>query len=219
MKENKGCFYIGYEGNKRSENKFIEPFLNLDGINKIVEPFCGTSSFSRWIYENYGDKYEYFSNDIDAGLISWLINVKQDGCKKYFDYTNKLLKGLTKERHNEYIADYKKYPTSSLNYFYYRKIYNYRRGLFPIRLVDKEQDYKKYLHLDVFYKKCNLSCVDYLEFMEKYKNDPAALIYLDPPYFTACNEFYGGVESIDSDMNIIDNTYMFVYFIEYLRNA
>ncbi len=32
MKENKGSFYIGYVGNKRSENKFIEPFLNLDAI-------------------------------------------------------------------------------------------------------------------------------------------------------------------------------------------
>ncbi len=92
MKENKGCFYIGYVGNKRSENKLLEPFLNLDGIKKIVEPFCGSSSFSRWIYENYADKYDYFSNDIDAGLIAWLKDVKKDGCKGYFEYTNKQLK-------------------------------------------------------------------------------------------------------------------------------
>ena len=95
MKENKSNFYFGYPGNKRSENKLLEPYLKLDDIDKIIEPFCGTSSFSRFIYANYGDKYTYYSNDIDTGLINWLNDVKIYGCKKYFDYTNARLKGLT----------------------------------------------------------------------------------------------------------------------------
>ncbi len=99
MKQNKGCFYTGYVGNKRSENPLLEPYLNLNGINKIIEPFCGSSAFSRWIYENYEGQYEYYSNDIDAGLIAWLKDIKQDGCKKYFDYSNEQLIGLTKEKH------------------------------------------------------------------------------------------------------------------------
>ncbi len=83
----------------------------------------------------------------------------------FFDYTNAQLKELTIEKHKEHIKNYKENPTVPNYYFYYNKIYNYRRGLFPVRLVDKEQDWTKYKHLDEFYKICNLTCVDYLGYM------------------------------------------------------
>jgi len=219
MKENKSNFYFGYPGNKRSENKLLEPYLNLDGIDKIIEPFCGTSSFSRFIYANYGDKYAYYSNDIDTGLITWLKDVQKDGCKKYFDYTNNLLKGLTREQHKNYIQCYKQNLNNPYYYFYYNKIYNYRRTLYPEKLANKTQDYTKYKQLDEFYKKCILSNLDYIEYLKQYKDDPAALVYFDPPYFNACNVFYGGIESVDSNMNIIDNTYIFGYISDYLKTA
>ena len=44
-------FYISYAGNKRREMKEIEPFIDLKGIKKIVEPFCGSSAFSFHIYD------------------------------------------------------------------------------------------------------------------------------------------------------------------------
>ena len=219
MKENKSNFYFGYPGNKRSENKLLEPYLSLEGIDRFVEPFCGTSSFSRFIYANYGDKYAYFSNDIDNGLITWLKDVQIYGCKKYFDFTNERLKGLTRERHKNYIQCYKQNPINPYYYFYYNKIYNYRRSLYPERLVDKTQDWTKYKHLDEFYKICRLSNLDYINYLETFKDDENALIYLDPPYFNACNTFYGGIESVDKDMNIIDNTYIFSYILNYLKEA
>ena len=63
------------------------------------------------------------------------------------------------------------------------------------------------------------------ELIAKYKKDSINKFnyyynyYLDPPYFATCNTFYPFIESVDSDMNAIDSTYMFVYFVEYLRTA
>ena len=54
---------------------------------------------------------------------------------------------------------------------------------------------------------------------ETFKDDDAALIYLDPPYFNACNTFYGGIVSVDSNMNILDNTYIFIYILNFLKEA
>jgi len=39
-------FPICYIGNKRQEFKYIEPLLNFDGIENIIEPFCGSSAIS-----------------------------------------------------------------------------------------------------------------------------------------------------------------------------
>lgn len=39
-------FYFAYTGSKRLDYKFMRDYINLDNINKIVEPFCGSSAFS-----------------------------------------------------------------------------------------------------------------------------------------------------------------------------
>ena len=184
------CFYFAYEGNKRTENKLLINYLDLKNIKNIVEPFCGSSSFSRWIYKNYDNDFTYYSNDINSNLISFLKNIKEKGCKQFFDFSNEKLKDITIDQHKEIVDAYKKDNSNPFLYWYYHKIYTFRKGIFPSRCVNKIQNYNKYTTHDEFYKKCNLSSDDYKIIMEKFKDDQTAIIYLDPPYFNACNTYY-----------------------------
>ncbi len=137
------CFYFAYEGNKRTENKLLINYLDLKNIKNIVEPFCGSSSFSRWIYKNYDNDFTYYSNDINSNLISFLNNIKEEGCKQFFDYSNEKLKDLTIEHHRDLIKEYKEDSTNPFLYWYYNKIFNFRKGLYPSRSVNKIQNHKK----------------------------------------------------------------------------
>ena len=55
-------FYFSYAGNKRNELKYIEELINLDLYDNIVEPFGGSCSFSRYIYEKDNSKKFYISD-------------------------------------------------------------------------------------------------------------------------------------------------------------
>ena len=79
----KNHFLISYFGNKRQEVKIIyeELKFNDDNINTyyIVEPFCGSSAMSYYIWLNNRDKtnFKYILNDNNKFIID-LYNIAKD---------------------------------------------------------------------------------------------------------------------------------------------
>ena len=61
-------FILPYAGNKRNEYKYLKKYLNFDGIQNIIEPFCGTSaiSFNIWLEH---PNFHFYLNDINKDLI------------------------------------------------------------------------------------------------------------------------------------------------------
>ena len=70
-----------------------------------------------------------------------------------------------------------------------------------------------------FFKQSKITCLDYKEILEKYKNNENAFIYLDPPYLDSYNSGYGKYhgKTYDDKLNIIDNTAMYIDFLELLK--
>ena len=55
----------------------------------------------------------------------------------------------------------------------------------------------------------------------KYKDNENAFLYLDPPYMDSFNAGYGTYhhESHNKDLKIIDNTEMYIKFLDILKNG
>lgn len=223
------CFYFAYFGNKRTEFKYIEELLKDVKYDKFIEPFCGSCSTSYLNYYSGLDKIDYYLNDNDKDLIDFLKDVKQNGCKTYFEFCKEYTtKDFTREKHNKQIDKYKENKHTLHDYFYYNKVYNFRKAIFPDPNVRKISDvnYLKYDKWDKFFcdKHVNLSNLDYIEIMEKFKDDENALIYLDPPYFSSFNGAYSdytnNTSNVVDGIDIVkDNTFMYVYFVNFIKTC
>jgi site-specific DNA-adenine methylase len=66
----KNPFYMPYAGNKRTEaEKIYSSILSYDNIETIVEPFCGSCSFSYYCsIQNKDKKFKYVLNDSNGFL-------------------------------------------------------------------------------------------------------------------------------------------------------
>ena len=78
----KNHFFYPYVGNKREEVEHIYNLLDLNNIDTIVEPFCGSCAVSYYLWtQNKDKKYKYILNDLDGNLINLLkvletVNIK-----------------------------------------------------------------------------------------------------------------------------------------------
>lgn len=216
----KHLFYFPYFGGKSKELKYIYPLFNIDQFETIVEPFCGSCIFSTSLYRNHPEK-QYVMNDNDNILINFLSDVKQNGSSKYINFcADNWTKGeTTREQYNAICANKN---TDLTSWFYRRKIYNIRIGMYPtsstIRVVKDDTSYNE---LDDFFKSENvtLSCDDYKNVIEKYKDDEKCLMFLDPPYFLSYNDCYK-TKGKDFNLSMSKETYFDpTESYKYMRNA
>jgi len=193
----KNHFFLSYAGNKRKEVKTIYENINLTNIKIIVEPFCGTSALSYYIWLNNKDKnYKYILNDNNKFLIE-LYNIAKDDNK---------LKDFHKEIVNIYNSIYdlpeiehkKAYDKIDINkdlisWFFKNRIYSIRYGLFPIKKI-KIEILNNILNAPIieFIKNADITFTNNngLEVYKLYCNDKKTLIFLDPPYLSRENSFY-----------------------------
>lgn len=206
-------FYFSYIGNKRVEIKHyiskVEELITSNQINKVIEPFCGSSSTSYYLWKKY-PHLEFHLNDIDPFLYEFLQEIKQHGCERVFNHINKLCIDLTKEKYNQICNNRK--PKTMLDWCFCMKVSGYRLFLFPTR--DKFGNYnpQKYKQLDAFFQSSNVHIYnkDYKEIFNEFKNDQNAFIFLDPPYFQSDNSYYSQYDAHkDAENNLIDNTNMY----------
>jgi 16S rRNA G966 N2-methylase RsmD len=202
----KNPFYMPYAGNKRTEaEKIYSSILSYDNIETIVEPFCGSCSFSYYCsIQNKDKKFKYVLNDSN-GFLKEMYDTMIDKKKtKAFEaeFAN-VVESFTdnKDKYNEIV----KTQNNLMSWFIANKIYNLRPGMYPINRPYKKTIklsetpiYNFYNNEDItFITGCGVICY------EKYKTDPTALIFLDPPYLNSCNDFY--LDTTFSKTNIYEH--------------
>jgi len=205
----KNHFFFGYFGNKRKE---VEKIYNeikdeLDKYKTIVEPFCGTSAFSYYIWLNNKNKdLTYILNDNNKNLIE-LYNISKDE-EKFKNLYNSLVK-LQEETTNKekYLDVVKKADTDLISYIFIHKIYTIRPGLYPINKKFTIDSWKTFLNAPIieFIRNAKITFLnkEAIEVYNEYKGNNKALIFLDPPYLASENTWYK-----DPKVNIYE--YLFI---------
>lgn len=199
----KNHFFMAYPGNKRNE---VEGLYNeikdqLNDIEIIIEPFCGSSVFSYYLSLKHPKKFKYILNDNNKNLIEIYKIMKDENLMN--DFINKLndmMVDINKEKYGV-ICKIDKVE----NWFLKNKIYTIRPGVFPLTKINinKFNDMKKAPILE-FLKNEDITFtnIEGCELIEEYKNNNKVLIFLDPPYLESCNDFY-----YNSKINIYEYLY------------
>lgn len=196
-------FVFAYSGNKRNEMIEINKDINLENVETIIEPFCGSGAFSFYTARDSSKKYKYILNDANKNLIE-LFEICKDPCKlKDFErIVNDIAEGLDKEKYNMI-----KSKEDVVSYYIANKVYKRVVGLFPNDYKYKYIDMHKCPFVDfIRNEQVSLSSVNGTVLLDEYKNDKTAFIFCDPPYLMSNNGFYD-----KSDDNIYENIYENVY--------
>ena len=193
----KNHYFIPYVGNKRNEIKDILPFIDLDNITTILEPFAGSSAMSYYISTQYPNRFKYLLNDNDK-INYELFNVSRDIVR-----TEELNNNINEiiDKFNTYTDDVNRkafYITIDTNtlegYIFKRKYCQIRPGLYPMMpRMNKIKPYKlqDYPIYDFFNNENIIyENIDGVEFINKYNDNDDKLFLLDPPYLASCNDFY-----------------------------
>ena len=202
----KNHFLIPYAGNKRNEcedlyNEFKD---KLEKISTIIEPFCGTSSFSYYISLKHPKKFKYVLNDNNKFLIELYETAKDEKkLEKLINLLNSKIKELDKEKYNMIVKE-----KTFLSWIIINKIYLINPGRCPnfdgVRKNITSFDYLKDCPIINFLKTEDITFyyIDGIEIVDKYKNDECNFIFLDPPYLISCNDFYA-----DAKINVYEYLY------------
>lgn len=197
----KNHFYIAYSGNKRNEIENIYNNLNLQGVEIIIEPFCGSCAMSYYISIKHPKKFKYILNDNNPHLFEmYNIIINDEKTKEFEEEIEKKINYINcdKIKYNEIVKQKNIY-----SWFIGQKFYNIRPGLFPqdkkfknIKL-SSYPIYNFFRDEDIIYMNCQGK-----DIYDTYKNNEKALILMDPPYLSVCNTLYNS-----PDINIY--TYLY----------
>lgn len=201
-------------GNKESDIKFFIKYLPLDCKN-IIEPFAGSFAVIRKVYNDY-TKYNLFINDLDEDL--------------YFIYTH--IDEYIKEK-NDLMELYKNNLDSYINTLEFpKKSTEFKNDILKsdINEIIKNQlintffikgcmfkPIKSRLHNKIEYnilKNATITNDDYIECIEKFKDDENAFIFLDPPYLFSNNSSY-----IPCKDTKHDTTFILIVLLDYFKRC
>lgn len=195
----KNHFIFAYFGNKREEVEAVYEHVkdDIDNASVVVEPFCGSSAFSFYVWKYHDEKKEkkYILNDDCKHLIDLYKLMKSGEIVQFIENVNSICfndDGEFKLSKEEYVDIVK--GDDLTGYFVKNKIYNFRVGLYPQqgKRSVKKIDLKIYADLLDFIQSPNVSltCGDGVDVIEKYKEDKTAFLFIDPPYMATSNKFY-----------------------------
>jgi site-specific DNA-adenine methylase len=225
-------FILNYQGTKYKESKNLDN-IDFSHYKNIIEPFCGSFGFSRYLYSDRGYKdIKYIFYDSDEELINFYNHIKHlinnnmleefiNEYNKYVDYfkdnfvlNDKSYKYLDRKLIIKYV---KTIEDKFIVYMIYKNI---------IETIIVKVNYKHYknLHID------DLDLIKNSQFIHqnfltidftKYKKD--TLLYLDPPYILSDNHNYKD-KSLENIFEVILKLYkkkyncMFIHSYNYLLN-
>ena len=197
----KNHFYMSYFGNKRMEIENIYNNLNLQDVEIIIEPFCGSCSMSYYISLKHPKKFKYILNDNDPQLFDmYNIIISDEKTKEFEEEIEKKLNYINcdKIKYNEIVKQKNVY-----SWFIAHKFYSIRPGLFPLTnkfnniKLSSYPIYNFFRDEDIIYIKGEAN-----EIYKTYKNNEKSLILMDPPYLSSYNTLYNS-----PDVNIY--TYLY----------
>lgn len=190
---------IKYDGNKFNEYNNFKDKFNFDNIKNIIEPFCGTASISFRIWEEYGDKLNYYINDKNKDILKYFEFHKKTNLNEFIDQFNIDKKPYnTQEKitelYNEWCIDKDTYKYIILAKLTYRSL-KMKRHHSDRETQDCDTKSKINKHQMKFQEFLNspnvfISNNDWKEFYNKYKDDNTNLIIFDPPYVKSNNTYY-----------------------------
>ena len=207
-------FFFMYFGNKYgAEANQIYQYIgdNINETKTLVEPFCGACGLSLFFHIKKGVKnMNYELNDIDSNLINFLRKVKEGELPDYIDYCNNM--GEQYYNNKKLWSDFARRKNKNLKeYYVYKKLC---RGHL-LDNYDNTRSHDKYTPIsyekikihEEFFKSDNviLSNENYDVIFEKYRDDPSAMLFLDPPNIITSNE--------------TDNTKMYVDILKLLKDC
>jgi site-specific DNA-adenine methylase len=183
--------------------------VNYEDFDKIIEPFAGSCALSLDLFYR-GMKKKYIVNDIDKDHICMLWHIKEHGTSKdLYEFVNANLNKETWQR----IRDSNNKDT--YEHFYSKRVTStFSRPNMPA-------EFKQYIPFktvemtDRFFTEAKITNRDWRRCIDRYKDDPRALIFLDPPYFSSFNATYINYKTNDRT----DMTEMYVEILNYLKTA
>jgi len=179
-----------YQGSKRLELKYILSFLpNMDNIQKTADIFGGAGNIYLALAKDYINKEHYY-NEFDPAIYNIFYAVADGRAEQVEEEYLKMLNHkdtdeLRQNRHRIYdLIKVSKDNATPANMLY--MIRTAGRGFWDaphmVRLGPIPQKNKINHYINLVNKKENITNKDYIEIMNKFKNDESAFLYLDPPY-------------------------------------
>ena len=206
-------FFFSYIGGKSKDLKYIKSYIDLKNVNIIVEPFCGSCSFSTHISN---DDIKYYFNDNDKRLIDFLSEVKEGKFPEIVEYFNENMKKYIKNgKPSQKWYDLTKRKDVDTNEYFLMMRLRARGGM--LNLHSKNEKVETYEHLTKIFRNAEMNCGDYRAVLEKFKNDASAFVFLDPPYFDSFNKSY--IAYNKKDKYVGDNTAMYIDIVNFLKEA
>ena len=209
---------LGCMGNKKNELKLLLPIIEpqITTSTIFIEPFCGSSIVSFNVFKKINKNIDFHINDLDELRIKFLKNmtIEEERQKLY-----KLEKEILEKGEDLYYSIVKGGDDNYLKYVISKRIHNFRHGLYPtnkkIILKEISDNWIEFLNKSITTNE------DYLNIIEKYKDNEHAFLYLDPPYLDSYNSGYGTYQNKhhDENLKVIDNTEMYIIFLDLLKNA
>lgn len=202
----KNHFVLSYSGNKRDEVERIYDRLDLEGIDTIIEPFCGSSALSFYISTRHPQQFKYILNDTDVNLIKLYRILKDEyETNKLEEEVNRIASSpdFNKQTYLELLK-----TKTLVSWFIGHKIKQIRFGMFRLNYKHKHIDIKN-CPIVKFLRTENVEILneDATRILAAHENNNNELVYLDPPYLSMCNEFY------DDKRNL--NIYEYIYLKDY----
>lgn len=193
----KNHFFIPYSGNKRKEVELIYDKIKdkIDTIDIIVEPYCGSSALSYYIWLNNKNKnLSYVLNDNNKFIYD-LYNISKNN-NNFINLYNSIIKiqeeTTNKELYNKVVENAKNGDLAS--WLYINKVYCIRPGLYNQTKKFTIDSWNIFLNAPIidFIRNAKISFLnlDALDVYNTYKNNEKAIIFLDPPYLCSDNSWY-----------------------------
>jgi len=206
-------FYFSYVGSKSKDLKNFIKFIP-DHIQHIIEPFCGACSVSRFL----ATKHEFHEccfhvDDNDNELIGFLQTIHSGHGPDIFRHAQQRVDNEKPKSFGHKSSSYFQHPTNSIDdYFYYRFYSNSKYHYIHRR---KHENYDDFHITNNFFKNAHISCLDYTDVLNQYKNDATAFLFIDPPYLDSFNVCYKSFNQKTSN----DNTRIFVDLVKYIKSC
>lgn len=191
----KNHFFISYFGNKRQEvERIYNNIPDFDKYNIIVEPYCGSSAFSYYVWLNNKNKnLSYVLNDNNKFIIE-LYSISKNIEKFNILYNDIIKIQETTTNKDLYKEVVKKAQNDLASYIYINKVYSIRVGLYPINRKFTKDSFNTFLNAPIieFLRTANITIrnEDALKVYDEYKGNDKAIIFLDPPYLISNNSWY-----------------------------
>jgi len=201
-------FYYSYVGSKNSEIPQFAAWLPTDQSTAIVEPFAGSAAVSYHLW-TLGHRNIHIS-DRDPFLVELWRRVKDDDeRRRLIDEATAAVAAINSKAEYDEFKKTKTFISELVGVTWY----HFRQHMAPLKFTNKpnfeELFNRPYTR---FMQDITPIASDFVAACERWRNDPNAFIFIDPPYVNEDNNFY------HNDGSIFDLEAMYTYLLDLMHS-